>query len=58
MTIDIEKPFVKVPHPMERIHKKKSEKKKAAAKKAVDRVDQLEVARDQVLGSYNVQAFN
>ena len=49
MTIDIEKPFVKVPDPMERINKKKAEKKKAALKKSHDMSAQLEVARDEVL---------
>ena len=54
MTIDIEKPFVKVPDPMDRIKKKKSDKKKAAVKKSHDMSDQLEVARDEVLANYNM----
>jgi hypothetical protein len=33
MSIDIEKPFTKVPNPMERINKKKTDKKKAGLKK-------------------------
>lgn len=54
MTIDIEKPFVRVPDPMERINKKKSEKKKAALKKSHDMSAQLEIARDQVLKEHKM----